>query len=915
MVLVLFLSMSLVCADENSTSTLEDVNIDANDISMYYKNGTRLSAELNDLNDNPLPDCDLVFSINNQNYTRTTNDDGKASIAINLIPGKYLANIYFLGNNQYSPSNKSVNVNVLPTISGNDLVKYYKNDSQYFATFLGSDGEVLDNEEVTFNINGVFYTRHTNQNGVAKLNINLNSGNYILTAYNPRDGFSFSNYIRVLSTINGSNLNKIYRDSHQYWVTVRDYSGNRMGFTNVEFNVNGVFYTRLADKNGNAKLNINLPAGKYIITANNLLTGELTSNTIVVNANSETKLTTQNYVFQQNDDDTIKARLTNKLNYGVSGETINLAIGNNKYSTVTDDDGVACFNLNLKQGNYSLTFTHDANSVYGASSAKSTVETYGGIKAKIVCEDALILMNNDYEIKLYDKNNNEFANQTVYMEIGSKVLSAVTDDNGVAKFNVDVSGGIYNARIFYNGTGYKFTSNFSKISVIENTKTLIVPMTFQVNEGCGDQLLACLYVDSIVLPNEKVIIEINGVNYTRETNENGLVNITINLNAGKYSIKYYYAGNDEFLPCSNSSILTVNSRVKTTLTVLTGSTFHKNSGITYNLELKADKVLPNREITVKIGSKTYNQKTDSDGVVHIDIDDYAEGSYDVQYSFAGDKTYAPSSGSAKLAITSQIAYGYGYWVLYSNMYDLNLASLASQGTQHIFLHSYAFTAYGESSVASWIRQANNYGIKVHIWMQIAYDGGWHGISNKDGTYNYDLINSKVNQAKYYASVAGVSGVHFDYLRFGGTAYNFPKAAESINYFVKTAVDAVKSINPNCLVSAALMPEPNNMLYYDGQDYSTLTKYLDFVLPMIYKGNYNQGTAWIKSTTKWFVDNSNGAQVWSGLQAYRSDDDITRLSVSELTGDAQASLDGGARGVVMFRWGVTNFINFNSLKMS
>ena len=206
MVLVLFLSMSLVCADENATSTLEDVNIDANDISMYYKNGTRLSAELNDLNDNPLPDCDLVFSINNQNYTRTTNDDGKASIAINLIPGKYLANIYFLGNNQYSPSNKSVNVNVLPTISGNDLVKYYKNDSQYFATFLGSDGEVLDNEEVTFNINGVFYTRHTNQNGVAKLNINLNSGNYILTAYNPRDGFSFSNYIRVLSTINGSNL-------------------------------------------------------------------------------------------------------------------------------------------------------------------------------------------------------------------------------------------------------------------------------------------------------------------------------------------------------------------------------------------------------------------------------------------------------------------------------------------------------------------------------------------------------------------------------------------------------------------------------------------------------------------------------------------------------------------------------------
>jgi hypothetical protein len=200
-------------------------------------------------------------------------------------------------------------------------------------------------------------------------------------------------------------------------------------------------------------------------------------------------------------------------------------------------------------------------------------------------------------------------------------------------------------------------------------------------------------------------------------------------------------------------------------------------------------------------------------------------------------------------------------------------------------------------------------------MQVAYDGSWHGIANKDGTYNYELINTRINEAKYYASIPGISGVHFDYLRFGGTAYNFPTAAESINYFVKTAVSEIKSVNPNCLVSAALMPEPNNMLYYDGQDYPTLTRYLDLVLPMVYKGNYHQNTAWIQSITKWFVDNSNGAQVWTGLQAYSSDDDVTRLSMSELSGDAQASLNAGARGVVMFRWGVTNFINFNSLKVS
>ena len=361
--------MSLVCAEENATAPLEEVSMDVKDVSMYYKNGTRLNVALSDVNDNPLPNYNLTFNINNQDYTRTTDGNGKASLAINLIPDTYLANIYFLGNDKYASSNKSVNVTVLPTIQGNDLVKYYKNDSQYYATFVDGSGDVLDNRDVTFNINGVFYTRQTNQNGVARLNINLNSGNYILTAYNPVDGYSFSNNIKVLPTIRGNNLNKIYQDNHQYVVNVRDFKGKTIPYTNVEFNVNGVFYTRQSDKSGNAQLNINLGGGKYIITANNKLTGESVSNTIVVNANSDTKLTTQDYVFKLNDDDTIQATLTNKLNYGVSYEIIELTIGNKKYTAMTDEDGVASFYLDLPQGNFSLNFNHEedifkSNSLY-----------------------------------------------------------------------------------------------------------------------------------------------------------------------------------------------------------------------------------------------------------------------------------------------------------------------------------------------------------------------------------------------------------------------------------------------------------------------------------------------------------------------------------------------------------------------
>ena len=35
----------------------------------------------------------------------------------------------------------------------------------------------------------------------------------------------------------------------------------------ISFNINGVMYNRITDSEGHAKLNINLPAGEYIITS------------------------------------------------------------------------------------------------------------------------------------------------------------------------------------------------------------------------------------------------------------------------------------------------------------------------------------------------------------------------------------------------------------------------------------------------------------------------------------------------------------------------------------------------------------------------------------------------------------------------------------------------------------------------
>ena len=204
-------------------------------------------------------------------------------------------------------------------------------------------------------------------------------------------------------------------------------------------------------------------------------------------------------------------------------------------------------------------------------------------------------------------------------------------------------------------------------------------------------------------------------------------------------------------------------------------------------------------------------------------------------------------------------------------------------------------------------------MKVHLWMQICYSGGkWVRPINKDNTIKYGFLNKKIKEAKKYAKIKGVDGIHFDYVRFGGTAHLYKDPNRAVNYFIKKASTQIHKIKPNCIVSAALMPEPSMMTYYYGQDVSTMSKYVDVLLPMVYKGNYHQTTKWVKSVTKTFVGQSNGAQVWTGLQSYHSDNNAKKLTQKSLLKDAKASKEGGAKGVILFRIGISCNFNFKKV---
>ena len=215
---------------------------------------------------------------------------------------------------------------------------------------LDGNGNPLTKKDLTFNINGVFYTRTSNEDGIVKLNINLNPGEYILTLINNVTGEKSSNNITVLSKlVENRDLVKYYRNASKYSVKVLDDVGNPLSGVNVTFNINGVFYQRTTDANGTASLNINLIPGDYIITAE--YGGLRVSNNITV----KTILLADDLMMNYQDGSQFIAEVLDDVGMPLADAKVTFNINGVFYNRYSDSGGLAKLNITLMRGEYIIT--------------------------------------------------------------------------------------------------------------------------------------------------------------------------------------------------------------------------------------------------------------------------------------------------------------------------------------------------------------------------------------------------------------------------------------------------------------------------------------------------------------------------------------------------------------------------------
>ena len=326
-----------------------NVNLDVSDVEMFYHDGTRLIAKLTDFQGKPIVNATIYFSINGVTYAKTTDANGTASMGLNLDSNVYPVTVTYNGSAFYSKISKNITVTINSSIIADDLVKMYQNATKFYAKFMGSDGKVLANTQVRFNIHGVLYTKTTNNDGVADLSIMLRPGNYILTAYNPVTGEQQGFNITVKSLIVQNDLTKYYMNASKFQATIYDKNGSLAVNKNVTFNIHGVFYTRTTDENGVVSLGISLRPGEYVITT--MYEGLDLGNTVTVLPT----LVTHDLNMKYMDGSNFTAQTLDGQGNPLANQNVSFNVNGVFYHKVTDDNGFASLTIRLMSGKYIIT--------------------------------------------------------------------------------------------------------------------------------------------------------------------------------------------------------------------------------------------------------------------------------------------------------------------------------------------------------------------------------------------------------------------------------------------------------------------------------------------------------------------------------------------------------------------------------
>lgn len=232
----------------------------------------------------------------------------------------------------------------------------------------------LGDKNITITINGKIYSRKTDNDGVARLNINLPVGEY-----EPKFEFIDDTYdyvctyckVFVNAVLVTQDMSMTEQDGSQFTAIATNINGVRLSGVPVVFNINGKNYERTTDIRGEAKLNINLPVGDYEITTTSLKNSE--KNTIHIDERPKKDTFMEGVNMSKAYSDPLPYQCAVYDNDGRVAGTVDITVNNKTYERTPDETGLYKLNIHLDPGTYQITAKYRGDQDHLPSQIVNTV--------------------------------------------------------------------------------------------------------------------------------------------------------------------------------------------------------------------------------------------------------------------------------------------------------------------------------------------------------------------------------------------------------------------------------------------------------------------------------------------------------------------------------------------------------------
>ena len=458
-----------------------------------------------------------------------TIDDVNGTLEISgLKAGEYSVTAVYEGNDFYNGCNDTTKFTVSTKENATlNIIVGEVNEGADFNVTVEVPEDATGN--VTIMINGTEYTSPI-IDGKANFTVpGLDAGSYSIGAYYPGDekyaqntNSSTVNVVPTNARLIASDLTMYYKNGSSYVVRLVDSTGKGITYQTILMTISGKTYTLKTDKDGYAKLPINLAPNVYDITI------KYPGNSKFGPISASHKVTVLSTIIAEN----IKRGWNSPYDYTatildgkgnkLANSPVTFEVNGKTYTVNTDSNGVAQLTTSkLPIGKYSVKITNKAN-------GETVTRTTEIVKRIVENKDVVMDFEDGTKFRVRAvANNGGFvgAGQIVKISVGGKTYDVATDKDGYASLPIHLPAGTYTVVSQYKG--YSVTNKLVVKNVVyANDMSVPYHKDFKYSVTLKNS-------DGKLLTNKEVRVKFYDIWYTAKTNSKGVATFTIkNLSGG-----------------------------------------------------------------------------------------------------------------------------------------------------------------------------------------------------------------------------------------------------------------------------------------------------------------------------------------------------------------------------------------------